>query len=97
MFPLTPALSLKGEGAVCAGIILWGSLSSQGEGANTKNGNGCYRFASTMVLKTSATATAPGSITPSRFSLFTYDERPAPAFAIFAVASAPCCAACAAA
>ncbi|WP_186372036.1 hypothetical protein, partial [Enterobacter hormaechei] len=25
MFPLTPALSLKGEGAVCAGIILWGS------------------------------------------------------------------------
>lgn len=29
MFPLTPALSLKGEGAVCAGIILWGSLSPQ--------------------------------------------------------------------
>ncbi|BDK28625.1 hypothetical protein FJMB80182_01890 [Enterobacter hormaechei] len=27
MFPLTPALSLKGEGAVCAGIILWGTLS----------------------------------------------------------------------
>ena len=31
MFPLTPALSLKGEGAVCAGIILWGTLSSIGE------------------------------------------------------------------
>src|SRR5690606_24823955 len=27
MFPLTPALSLKGEGAVCAGIILWETLS----------------------------------------------------------------------
>jgi len=26
MFPLTPALSLKGEGVVRAGIILWGSL-----------------------------------------------------------------------
>ena len=24
MFPLTPALSLKGEGVVRAGIILWG-------------------------------------------------------------------------
>ena len=32
MFPLTPALSLKGEGAVCAGIILWGTLSRVGEG-----------------------------------------------------------------
>ncbi|RXG01684.1 hypothetical protein DB360_21620 [Enterobacter cloacae] len=32
MFPLTPALSLKGEGAVCAGIILWGTLSPVGEG-----------------------------------------------------------------
>ena len=32
MFPLTPALSLKGEGVVCAGIILWGSLSPKGEG-----------------------------------------------------------------
>ncbi|OAH38820.1 hypothetical protein AYJ11_07740 [Enterobacter hormaechei subsp. xiangfangensis] len=31
MFPLTPALSLKGEGAVCAGIILWGTLSPKGE------------------------------------------------------------------
>ena len=31
MFPLTPALSLKGEGAVCAGIILWGTLSPIGE------------------------------------------------------------------
>ena len=30
MFPLTPALSLKGEGAVCAGIILWGTLSPIG-------------------------------------------------------------------
>ncbi|KLR20628.1 hypothetical protein ABR26_10500, partial [Enterobacter bugandensis] len=30
--PLTPALSLKGEGVVRAGIILWGSLSPQGEG-----------------------------------------------------------------
>ncbi len=27
----TPALSLKGEGAVCAGIILWGTLSPIGE------------------------------------------------------------------
>jgi len=34
MFPLTPALSLKGEGVVRAGIILWGSLSPQGEGEN---------------------------------------------------------------
>ncbi|WP_204375605.1 hypothetical protein, partial [Enterobacter hormaechei] len=48
MFPLTPALSLKGEGAVCAGIILWGTLSPPGEGENTKNGNGCYRFAFTL-------------------------------------------------
>lgn len=32
MFPLTPSLSLKGEGADCADIILWGSLSPQGEG-----------------------------------------------------------------
>jgi hypothetical protein len=32
MFPLTPALSLKGEGAVGAGIILWGSLSRMEEG-----------------------------------------------------------------
>jgi len=39
MFPLTPALSLKGERVVCAGIILWGSLCPQAEGANTKNGN----------------------------------------------------------
>ncbi len=30
--PLTPALSLKGEGVVCAGIILWGFLSPKGEG-----------------------------------------------------------------
>jgi len=36
MFPLTPALSLKGEGDVCAGIILWGSLSPQGEGIGKK-------------------------------------------------------------
>ncbi len=28
----TPALSLKGEGVVCADIILWGSLSPLGEG-----------------------------------------------------------------
>jgi hypothetical protein len=35
MFPLTPALSLKGEGVVFAGIILWGSLNPRGEG--TKN------------------------------------------------------------
>jgi len=27
MFPLTPALSLKGEGVVRADIILWGTLS----------------------------------------------------------------------
>ena len=27
MFPLTPALSLKGEGVLRAGIILWGTLS----------------------------------------------------------------------
>ncbi|KZR43221.1 hypothetical protein A3N68_18750 [Enterobacter asburiae] len=26
MFPLTPALSLNGEGVVRTGIILWGSL-----------------------------------------------------------------------
>ena len=39
MFPLTPALSLKGEGVLRAGIILWGTLSPQGEGINTKNGN----------------------------------------------------------
>ncbi|KUQ63365.1 hypothetical protein AWI22_04835 [Enterobacter bugandensis] len=39
MFPLTPALSLKGEGVVRAGIILWGFLSPQGEGENTKHGN----------------------------------------------------------
>ena len=32
MFPLTPALSLKGEGVLRAGIILWGSLNPQGEG-----------------------------------------------------------------
>ena len=32
MFPLTPALSLKGEGVVHAGIILWGFLSPVGEG-----------------------------------------------------------------
>ena len=32
MFPLTPALSLKGEGVVRAGIILWGTLSPVGEG-----------------------------------------------------------------
>ena len=32
MFPLTPALSLKGEGVVGADIILWGSLSPVGEG-----------------------------------------------------------------
>ena len=32
MFPLTPTLSLKGEGVLRAGIILWGSLSPQGEG-----------------------------------------------------------------
>ena len=32
MFPLTPALSLKGEGGVRAGIILWGTLSPRGEG-----------------------------------------------------------------
>lgn len=31
MFPLTPPLSLKGEGADCTDIILWGSLSPQGE------------------------------------------------------------------
>uniref|UniRef100_UPI001C9E9367 hypothetical protein n=1 Tax=Enterobacter asburiae TaxID=61645 RepID=UPI001C9E9367 len=34
MFPLTPALSLKGEGVVRAGIILWGTLSPVGEGKN---------------------------------------------------------------
>ncbi|RAZ65591.1 hypothetical protein DP202_16735 [Enterobacter cloacae] len=39
MFPLTPALSLKGEGVVRAGIILWGSLRPRVEGINTKNGN----------------------------------------------------------
>ncbi|GMQ37610.1 hypothetical protein EAI6_18620 [Enterobacter asburiae] len=27
MFPLTPSLSLKGEGVVRAGIVLWGSLN----------------------------------------------------------------------
>ena len=32
MFPLTPALSLEGEGAVRGGIIMWGSLSPVGEG-----------------------------------------------------------------
>ena len=32
MFPLTPTLSLNGEGAVRARIILWGSLTPQGEG-----------------------------------------------------------------
>ena len=32
MFPLTPALSLKGEGGVRAGIILWGTLNPRGEG-----------------------------------------------------------------
>ncbi|KTH67566.1 hypothetical protein ASV19_23125 [Enterobacter cloacae subsp. cloacae] len=32
MFPLTPTLSLKGEGVLRAGIILWGSLNPQGEG-----------------------------------------------------------------
>jgi len=32
MFPLTPALSLKGEGAVCAGIILLEALSRMEEG-----------------------------------------------------------------
>jgi hypothetical protein len=32
MLPLTPALSLKGEGAVSAGNIWWGSLSPKGEG-----------------------------------------------------------------
>jgi len=32
MFPLTPALSLKGEGVVRAGIILWGTLRPVGEG-----------------------------------------------------------------
>jgi len=32
MFPLTPALSLKGEGAVRADIILWGTLTLVGEG-----------------------------------------------------------------
>ncbi|KIF96116.1 hypothetical protein SD66_10330 [Enterobacter cloacae] len=31
MFPLTPALSLKGEGVLRAGIILWGTLSPVGE------------------------------------------------------------------
>jgi len=34
MFPLTPALSLKGEGVVRAGIILWETLSPQGEGTD---------------------------------------------------------------
>ena len=32
MFPLTPALSLKGEGVLRAGIILWGTLNPVGEG-----------------------------------------------------------------
>jgi len=31
MFPLTPSLSLKGEGAVRADIILWGTLTPVGE------------------------------------------------------------------
>ncbi|HAS1681837.1 hypothetical protein ABN122_02990, partial [Enterobacter cloacae] len=32
MFPLTPTLSLKGEGVLRAGIILWGSPNPMGEG-----------------------------------------------------------------
>jgi len=32
MFPLTPALSLKGEGVVRTGIVLWGSLPRMEEG-----------------------------------------------------------------
>ena len=32
MFSLTLALSLKGEGIVRAGIILWGTFSPVGEG-----------------------------------------------------------------
>jgi len=31
MFPLTPALSLKGEGVVRADITLWGTLSPKTE------------------------------------------------------------------
>jgi hypothetical protein len=38
MFPLTPTLSLKGEGVVCAGIILWGSLSPKGAREKPDNG-----------------------------------------------------------
>jgi hypothetical protein len=30
MFPLTPALSLNGEGVICAGIILWEILGDRG-------------------------------------------------------------------
>ncbi|CZX22231.1 Uncharacterised protein [Enterobacter hormaechei] len=51
MFPLTPALSLKGEGAVCAGIILWGTLSPKGERVRVRRFTSPPRSATMPALK----------------------------------------------
>jgi len=44
MFPLTPALSLKGEGVVRADIILGGTLSGEGEHRFRNSCSFAFRF-----------------------------------------------------
>ena len=71
MFPLTPALSLKGEGVVGADIILWGSLTPRGEGENIKKGNFRCLFAFTYSFGPALTSAAPAGVSVyfSKFSI----------------------------